>query len=165
VRPEDDAGLMALYETLELDDRYRRFFNAYHPRLDFYAELATVQERGGARLVAVLPDEPDDHRIVGEAGYNLLASGHGELGMTVARRWQSWLCACLLDALLDLASAAGVPYLEADVLTVDGPMLQLLASRGSIVMGHRDSSVVRHRVATGDRCRATSRHLDERAIA
>jgi hypothetical protein len=108
---------------------------------------------------------PDDDRIVGEAGYNLLTSGHGELGMTVARGWRSWLGAYLLDALFDIASVAGVPYLEADVLTMDRPMLHLLASRGSMVPGYRNSSVVRYITATGDRRGATSRQLDECAIA
>ena len=86
VRPEDDSELLRLHETLEIDDRYWRFFSARHPPLEFFTDLTTVHERGGARLVAVLHDRPSaDGRIIGEAGYDLLPNGDGELEITVER--------------------------------------------------------------------------------
>ena len=57
IRPacaEDAAGLTDLYDTLDADDKYRRFFASYRPRPEFFVEMATVADRGGARLVAVL---------------------------------------------------------------------------------------------------------------
>jgi hypothetical protein len=150
VRPDDDIGLMELYETLDVDDRYWRFFSARHPRLDFLSDLATVDERGGARFVAVLHDRPAvEDRIIGEAGYSVLPNGDGELELTIERGYRSWLGGCLLDALVDVAVASGVPNLEADVLTVDTPMLALLRSRGAAVMEHQGWSVVRLVIATG----------------
>ena len=152
VRPDDDIGLMALYETLDVDDRYRRFFSAWHPHLEFFADLAAAAERGGARFVAVLHDRPTaEDRIIGEAGYNLLPNGDGELEITVERGWQAWLGPYLLEVLVEFAAASGVPNLEADVLTVNRPLLALLRSRGSVAMAHEGWSVVRLLIGTASR--------------
>jgi hypothetical protein len=149
VRPEDDVALMELYETLDTDGRHGRFFNAFHPHLDFYTELATVEQPGGAHVVAVLPEAAtDEDCIVGEAGYNLLPNGDGELAITVARDWRSCLGPCLLDALVEVAAAAGVPNLQTDVLSVDTQMLALLHSRGAVVMKRSGWSVVRLLIGT-----------------
>ena len=149
VRPEDDVALMDLYETLDIDDRYGRFFNAHHPHLGFYTELATVEEPGGARVVAtLLGAPPTEDCIVGEAGYKLLQNGDGELAITVARDWRGCLGPYLLDALIEVAAAAGVPNLETDVLSVDTAMLALLRSRGAVVMNHSGWSVVRLLIGT-----------------
>jgi hypothetical protein len=152
VRGEDDVGLMTLYDSLDADDRYRRFFNFYHPTLDFFTAMATVGERGGARLVAVRRGPaPAEDRIVGEAGYVLLPNGDGELGTVVAPQWRGWLGPYLLDALVKTAAAAGVPNLEADVLAINGPMLAVLRRRGSVVMDHVGWSVVRLLIGTAGR--------------
>ncbi len=147
-RPDDDVGLMELYDTLSPDDRHRRFFSVYHPERSFFTAMATEAERGGARLVAVLHATGDDPRIVAEAGYTMLPNGDGELAMVVAPEWRGWLGPYLLDALMDAAAAAGVPNLEADVLTTNTPMLALLRSRGTAVMDHEDWTVVRLMVGT-----------------
>ena len=89
-------------------------------------------------------------RLVGEAGYVLLPNGDGELAMTVAAGWRGRLEAVLLDALSQAAAAAGVLDLEADVLSVDRPLLELLRSRGAVVMGHDGWRVVRLLVGTGE---------------
>ena len=66
----------------------------------------------------------------GDAGDTLLPSGNGELAIVGARKWQG-VGPYLLDALVEMAAAAGVPNLEADVLTANRPMLALLRSRGT----------------------------------
>jgi acyl carrier protein len=152
VRRGDSPHLAELYDGLDDDDRYRRFFNMYEPRHAFFDEMESVGERGGARVVAVLAGLPPvEERIVGEAGYTRLPNGDGELAMTVAPRWRGWLGPYLLDALVAIAAAAGIPNLEADVLTANRPMLALLRARGSVVMEHQDWSVVRLLIATGGR--------------
>ena len=145
----DAAGLIALYDTLDTEDMYRRFFASYRPRPEFFVDMATVADRGGARLVALLhdPSEAED-RIVGEAGYIPLPNGDGELAIVVAPRWRGWLGPFLLDALVETAAANGIPNLEADVLTVNRRMLGLLQSRGAVVMGHDDWTVVRLLIGT-----------------
>ena len=68
--------------------------------------------------------------------------------MVVAKRWRGWLGPYLLDALVETAAVAGVPNLEADVLTINQPMLALLRARRSVVMEDEDWSVVRLIIGT-----------------
>jgi RimJ/RimL family protein N-acetyltransferase len=126
VAPGDVDGLVALYGTLSAEDRHLRFFSAFVPDRDFCEHLATVEGRGGFGVVAV----EDGGRIVGEANYERLPDGDGELGMAVAPDRRGGLGAYLLDALLEAASARGVPNLEADVMVTNTRMLALLRARG-----------------------------------
>ena len=87
--------------------------------------------------------------LVAEAGYEALANGDGELAMAVAAPRRGQVESLLLDALLDAAADAGLPNLEADVLTVDHSMVELLRSRGAVVMAHDGWRVVRLLVGTG----------------
>ena len=101
-------------------------------------------------LVAEFRDGPDrPGRIVGEAAYELLENGDGELGITVDRRWRGWLGPYLLDALLEAAAAQGVPNLEADVLATNGPMLKLAHTRGAVDLEQPDWAEVRVLIGTG----------------
>jgi hypothetical protein len=147
VRPSDVRALQRLYDELDDDDRQHRFFAAYRPDLSFFEAMTTVDERGGARLLAELQARASG-RIVGEAGYTALPNGDGELSMVVAKPWRGWLGPYLLDALTSVAAARGVPNLEADVLTVNRPMLALLRARHPVVMEHQDWSVVRLMIGT-----------------
>jgi ribosomal protein S18 acetylase RimI-like enzyme len=121
----DVDGLVALYGTLSAQDRYRRFFSAFVPPRSFFEHMATVVARGGFGVVAVEPGG----RIVGEANYEPLADGDGELGMAVAPDARG-IGHRLLDELIGAAQARGVPNIEADVLVTNGRMLSLLRGRG-----------------------------------
>jgi hypothetical protein len=154
VRPverRDLDGLTRLYEGLDADDRYRRFFSVYQPPPEFYERMVTVAERGGFGLVAVVRSTGGADELVGEASYELLPNGDGELAVTVSDRWRGWLGPYLLDALLSAAAAQGVPNLEAEILLANGPMLALARSRGCVTMDHPDWSVVRVMIATSGR--------------
>jgi hypothetical protein len=147
VRPiarSDVDGIVALYDGLSHDDRYLRFFSDYSPPRSFYDRLVSVVDRGGYGLVAVEGDA-----IVGEAGYELLSNGDGELGMTIAADARGWLGPYLLDALVDAAAARGVPNLEAQVLVVNRRMLALLRSRGYATVTSGDWCSLRLVVGTG----------------
>jgi hypothetical protein len=139
VTPSDADGLVALYDGLSDDDRHLRFFSGFRPPRSFFERLATVVDRGGYGVVATVagdgqagsgPRTRASPRIVGEASYELLPNGDGELGMAVATGQRGWLGPYLLDALVDAAAERGVPNLEADVLATNAPMLALLRSRG-----------------------------------
>lgn len=52
VIPTDVDGLVALYDGLSDDDRYRRFFSSFRPPRSFFERLASVVERGGYGVVA-----------------------------------------------------------------------------------------------------------------
>jgi hypothetical protein len=74
IRPteaDDVDGLVKLYEGLDEDDRYRRFFSMYWPRPHFFERLVVAAERGGACLAAEVVDavervaEAHSRRFVG----------------------------------------------------------------------------------------------------
>lgn len=152
VRPaaEDDVeGIILLYEGLSVDDRYRRFFSAFQADQRFVTRLVRAPDRGGACLVAEVSPAGDGRasEIVGEADFERLADGDGELAITVDPAWRGWLGPYLLDALLEQAAAQGVPNLQADILTTNRPMLALVRSRGFATIGHDDHNVVRVTIA------------------
>jgi hypothetical protein len=149
VRPTDAAALARLYEGLDPDDRYTRFFSAYRPTPEFIERETTVAARGGFGLVAVVASPGGREQVVGAAGYTLLPDGDGELAITVADRWRGWLGPYLLDALLSAAARRGIPNLEADVLVTNGPMLALARTRGCVTLDRPDWSVVRVLIGTG----------------
>ncbi len=164
VRPvaaDDVDGLVALYRDLSDDDLYRRFFSCYDPGRDFFERAVAVESRGGYGLVAVeVPagGEGDGGgtghrhgRIVGDASYERLPNGDGELGMTVAVDRRGWLGPFLLDALIEAAAERGVPNLEADVLVTNSRMLTLLRSRGYATLPSDDWVTVRLIVGTAGR--------------
>jgi ribosomal protein S18 acetylase RimI-like enzyme len=144
VAPGDVDGLVALYGTLSAEDRHLRFFSAFVADRDFCEHLATVERRGGFGVVAV----EDGGRIVGEANYERLPDGDGELGMVVATDRRGGLGSCLLDTLLAAASARGVPNLEADVLVTNARMLSLLRARGYASLPSEDWVSLRLMVGT-----------------
>jgi hypothetical protein len=151
VRPDDVGALIDLYDALDDDDRYRRFFSIVRrPSSHFFADLSSVGDRGGARLVAEVIDEAGPH-IVAEAGYELLANGNGELAITVARGWRGWLGHYLLHALRELAAARSVPNLEADALSINHPMLALLRAPGYASIRTGDPTIVRLVIGTEGR--------------
>jgi ribosomal protein S18 acetylase RimI-like enzyme len=147
VRSGDVDGLARLYATLSDDDRYRRFFSWYQPPRSFFEHMVGVVERGGYGVVAV----DGDGNVVGEANYELLPDGDGELGMVVAPSWRGWLGAYLLDTLIEAAEARGVPDIEADVLVTNARMLALLRSRGYATLASDDWMSLRLIVGTHGR--------------
>jgi len=146
----DVGGLVALYGELSPEDRYRRFFSMYHPDRAFFEHMATEADRGGDEIVAVVSG-PTGVELVGEAGWSPVPGDEGELSMAVARDWRGWLGAVLLDELLRRAHGRGVAHLCADVLAVNTPMIALLRARGAERLIQNDWTILRLRVATGQR--------------
>jgi hypothetical protein len=137
----DTEGLGRLYAGLSIDDLHNRFFSVFHPDRAFLERMASVADRGGYGLVAVVhgrPGDAPDGEVVAEAGYTPLANGNAELAITVSEPWRGWLGPFLLDALLEAAAAHGVPNLEADILVTNRPMLALARSRGVATMASDD---------------------------
>lgn len=152
VRAADVDGLADLYHGLTLDDLCRRFFSVYRPDRAFFTRVASIADRGGCGLVAVeATDDGDAPRIVGEAGYELLPNGDGELAITIAGGRRGWLGPFLLDALVEAAAARGVPNLEADVLVTNRPMLALIRSRGYVTLADSEWCSLRAVIGTAGR--------------
>jgi hypothetical protein len=162
VSPADVDGLAALYDGLSDDDRHQRFFSAFSPPRSFFERVATVVDRGGYGVVATVDADGEigdrngrqsdttaaGGRIVGEANYEPLPNGDGELAITVAADQRGWLGPYLLDTLVEVADARGVPNLEADVLVTNKRMLNVLRSRGYATLWSNDWVTVRLIVGT-----------------
>jgi len=147
VTTDDALGLTELYEGLDTEDRYLRFFCGYRPTQEFIAGLVNPGTRE-ARVVGELV-EAGGTRLVAEAGYSLLANGNGEFAMVVDRDWRGWLGPYLLDLVIELASANGVSNLEAEVLAMNRTMLTLLRARGCAFLEHDGWNEYRMMVGTG----------------
>ncbi len=150
ITPSDAEGLVALYGGLDEEDVYRRFFSGHAPPRSFVEKMTHVVERGGFGLIVVMKESGGTSRIVGEATYDLLPNGDGELGITVAEKARGWLGPYLLDALVTAAAARGIPNLEADVLVTNRRMIAMLRARGFAVVEH-DPAIVRVAIGTSRR--------------
>ncbi|HEX7096093.1 MAG TPA: hypothetical protein VF183_09430 [Acidimicrobiales bacterium] len=144
-RPDDVDGLVAMYDELSDEDVYLRFFSPHRPGRELFERIATIDQRGGAALVAEVIDDKGA-TIVADAWYSMLPDGDGELAITVAAPWRGWLGSFLLDALLDVAAQRGVRNLQAEILLRNRPMMALVRRRGCVTLADDGPSV---RVAIG----------------
>jgi hypothetical protein len=138
IRPttSDDARhLEVLFRSLGPDDQRRRFFTAWSPNETWCGSWASVAERGGFGVIALVHD-PAGETAVGEAGYAIRSDGDGDLGVTVVDDWRGWLGAYLVDRLVEHAAANGIENLQADVLLENSPMRRILAHRGAVAFEH-----------------------------
>jgi len=153
VRPDDATALASLYDGLGMEGRATRFFTPKRPGASFFEHLASIADRGGAGIVAVQVSTPGGETgpIVGEASYELLEGGTGEMAITVDREWRGWLGAYLLASLSAVAAARGLPNLEARILTRNPAMRALTRARGEVYLPGSDWETVRVAFSTGGR--------------
>ena len=133
---DDAEAIGELYGSLTTADRHRRFFGAFVPRDEWCRTWATIADRGGFGVVALV-----DGALVAEAGYALRDDGDGDLAVTVDSDWRGWLGPYLLDILVRHAADHGVRNLQAEVLLENGPMLSLLRRRDPVALAHDDGMV------------------------
>ena len=165
IETTDLAGLAALFEGLDDVDRYRRFFSAYHPSVAVLERMIAAADRGGLSLVAEARTNPDEPgRLVGEASYEPLPNGDGEMAITVSGDWRGWLGPFLLDELIRAAAERGIPNLEADVLATNAPMLAIARARGAIDLARDDWSVIRLLLGTSSTLPAWPGSHDRRRV-
>jgi hypothetical protein len=142
-----DAELICeLYGPLSLEDRHRRFFTAFRPELSWCRDWASVGERGGYGVIAIV-HHADRDEVAGEAGYALRSDGDGDLAVAVAPKWRGWLGSYLVDVLARHAASHGIASLQADVLLENRPMLAILHHRGAVDLEH-SLGVVRLTIGT-----------------
>lgn len=135
VVPADADALAGLYGRLSDEDIYRRFFSMYHPGRKVFEGWAAEEGDDRWHLVAVVGD-----RLVADAACVRLPNGNGEFALVVDPEWRGWLGPYLLDTLCADAAARGIPNLQADILTTNGPMMALVRARGFAVVSHPDFS-------------------------
>jgi hypothetical protein len=144
----DRELLRSLFHELSTNDRYRRFFSPFNPDDEFLDRLATANEHGACQLIAVTQRDGEPDTAVGEAGAWPCANGNAELAITVRSGARGWLGPYLLDALVEVAGAQGIPNLEAEVLLTNRRMLALLRPRGFAASRHDGFQTARFVIST-----------------
>jgi GNAT superfamily N-acetyltransferase len=136
LRPDDEAGLGAMFEDLSNSSRYQRFL-AGKPTISPRAlrRLVDVDHRDHVALVAVTSDGDDEAEVIGEArwvrdeGDPTLA----EMAITVADDWQRrGLGTALADDLARRAVEEGVDRFAAEVLTHNDGIRRLVEHVGEV---------------------------------
>jgi nucleotide-binding universal stress UspA family protein/GNAT superfamily N-acetyltransferase len=130
IEPDDRDGLVAAFERLSPEARYRRFFGPVKRLssrdLDF---LTRVDHHDHEALVAV---DPDTREGVGVARYVRTGDGVAEPAMVVADDWQGrGVARVLLDRLAGRAVAAGVHRFDAPVLADNPGAIRALERLGA----------------------------------
>jgi nucleotide-binding universal stress UspA family protein len=130
IGPSDREALLAGFERLSPESRYRRFFTPMptlsNRDLDY---LTNVDHRDHEALVAL--DEADGGGIVGVARYVRTGPDEAEPAIVVADDWQGrGLGHRLLECLAERAREEGVARFRAPVLAENDAALRLLGHLG-----------------------------------
>ncbi len=140
VRPEDDSGLLGLYERLSDESLYLRFFSPVpRPTAHQLERLSHVDYRDRMALVAVLGDD-----IVAVARYDRVGDDEAEVAFTVEDTQQGrGLGTMMLEHLAVIARAHGIGRFVADTLPSNRRMLDVFRNAGFEVDRSFDSGTVR----------------------
>lgn len=141
IRPEDEAGLTALYARLSPETAYQRFFTVLR-RLppDWAHILATVDYD---RRMAIVAEAPSGEVIaVARYVYDEKAA-EAELAIVVQDQWQNrGLGTILFGHLVAYAAEKGIERLRAYVLADNRRMLDLLSRTTTVLERSLESGVV-----------------------
>jgi RimJ/RimL family protein N-acetyltransferase len=138
LRPDDRAGLGAMFEKLSNTSRYQRFLTgkpSVSPRA--LRRLAEVDHREHEALVAVPGDDGtgEDRHVVGEARWIRDPDDRAlaEMAITVADDWQQrGLGTALAHDLVRRAAEEGVDRFTAEVLTDNRGIRRLIEHVGDV---------------------------------
>jgi RimJ/RimL family protein N-acetyltransferase len=128
ITPADREALLSLHDGLSPESRYFRYFGARRLLPDReIRHYIDVDQRDHAGVGVWLEGE-----LVGHALYDRLAEGdEAEVALEVADSCQGLgIGTAMLEALADLAQAAGVSRFVAHVLPTNRRMLQVFADLG-----------------------------------
>ncbi|HEU4363905.1 MAG TPA: GNAT family N-acetyltransferase [Candidatus Krumholzibacteria bacterium] len=150
LRPADRAGLLAALERTGEESRYRRFFapkrTFSEKEIDFYLNVDFVSH---VALVAEL-EEGGRPVIAGGGRYIVSEPGRAEVAFAVDDAHQGLgIATRLMRHLVEIARAAGLTELHAEVLPDNAPMLAVFARSGLAMRQTRDEGVVHVALALG----------------
>jgi RimJ/RimL family protein N-acetyltransferase len=146
IRREDQDGIREVFENLDEESNYRRFFGpkkelteaelAHFTDLDFrqvVGLVATVQTDKGEALVAGgrFAAEDEAPRRSAELAFTTVAGYRGR-----------GLADLLLRHLAGIAKELGISQFEGDVLAENQPMLAVLRQSGLPMQQHREGNVI-----------------------
>src|SRR5262245_51850214 len=143
IRADDAPRLVALYDHLSGDTRYRRFFSTMRRLPPAWARfLAEVDYVGRFALVAEAPGDPDT--LIAVARYEPAGEPDTvEVAFVVQDAWQGrGLGTVLFRELLRAAEANGLRRFRAWVLSENRRMLALIARHGTVEQRAFESGVV-----------------------
>lgn len=140
VRPDDDAGLLGLYERLSDESIYLRFFSPVpRPTARQLERLSHVDYRDRMALVAVLGDD-----IVAVARYDRVSEDEAEVAFTVEDSQQGrGLGTVMLEHLAVIARAHEIRRFVADTLPSNRRMLDVFRNAGFQIDRSFESGTVR----------------------
>jgi GNAT superfamily N-acetyltransferase len=146
LEPDDRALLVAGFERLSPESRYRRFFGPMpHLRSRDVEYLTNVDHHDHEALVAVDPDTGDG---VGVARYVRTGPGVAEPALVVVDDWQGrGLGSRLLDRLVERAQDEGVTRFEAPVLADNPEAIRVFERLGRTTIVPRARGRAAHRAA------------------
>ncbi len=143
-RPDDDAGLLGLYERLSDDSIYLRFFSPVpRPTAVQLERLTSVDYVDHMVLVAQIGTD-----IVAVARYDRIEPREAEVAFAVADDEQRrGIATLLLEHLAAVARAHGIETFWADTLPGNSKMLSVFHDAGWIAESHFHDGTVRVRFA------------------
>ncbi len=149
IRPDDKERLAAHFHGLSAPSVRQRFFGAKSQLTE--AELRQLTELDFQDHVGVVATHIIDGReeLIGVGRYVRLPPGHdcvsrAEFALAVEDAWQRrGVGTVLLESLASLASRAGIERFEADILSSNSSMLELLAHIGFDISAEEDEGQIR----------------------
>jgi len=128
MRPQDEAGLCALLNSLSEESRWLRFYcmkNSAGIAAEAHREANLDHSFG---LVAC---SGNDERVVGHAFYAVVADNRAEVAFTIANDFQGrGLGTILLGQLAQVASTNGIEIFEAEVVAANHAMVRVFRASG-----------------------------------
>ena len=144
LRPDDRAELLAAIGRTSTQSLFRRFFAAKRGFTDQEIEFFLhVDFTNHVALVAVMEEEGGRPAIVGGGRYIVLQPGKAEVAFAVIDRYQGQgIGTALMRQLAEIARAAGLRELIAEMLPENIPMLKVFEKSGLRLSTKREAQVV-----------------------
>lgn len=128
MRADDDAQLLALFESLSEESRWMRFF---WPAKGSALAAEARREATLERTFGLLALSGAEERVVAHAFFTAIDEHRAEVAFTISNDFQGrGLATILLGQLADVAVANGVQMFEAEVIAANHAMLHVFRESG-----------------------------------
>ena len=143
LRPDDRADMLAAVGRASAQSLYRRFFGLKRSFTDEEAEFFVNADFVNHVALVALIEEGERSVIAGGGRYIVVQPGQAELAFVVVDEYQGrGIGRALMRHLSNIAGAAGLRALIAEVLPENIPMLELFKTSGLELSTRREGQVV-----------------------